>query len=320
MFSAMLNSICRAVAIGMLLMAGAPHVASQEYPTNTVRIVVPLAPGGAVDGLARGLAALLQAKLGQAVIVENQPGAGGFIGSDRVIRSEPDGHTILLTSNQLLYPDLFTKGLASVLSRDLSPITPLVRVPYILAAPTSLPPRNLKDFVAHAKANPDKLNAGVIAGVAELDTIRFKKLAGIEMRNIPYNGASEVLAALARGDVHLYFVSRSSAAAMIDAGKVLPLAIGSAERNSSMPELPTFREMGYDLELSTWIGLFGPNRLPPEIVARLHKEVTSVMGSQEGKDLLKRFSVDPLRATPAQMKSMVAREYAEYAAAAKSGR
>jgi tripartite-type tricarboxylate transporter receptor subunit TctC len=321
MFSKLLNARWHAVWIGMLLMGGAPHVASQQYPTKTIRIVVPLAAGGAVDAFARNFAPLLQAKLrqsGQSVIVENQPGAGGFLGSDRVVRSEPDGHTILLTSNQLLYPDLFTKGLASVLSRDLTPISPLIQLPYLLVAPTSLPSRNLKEFVAHAKANPDKLNAGVIAGVAELDTNRFKKLAGLQMPNIPYNGASQVLLALARSDVHLYLVSRNSALPMIESGKVLPLAIGSSERSTSIPAVPTFREMGYDLELSTWFGLFGPKGLPPDIVALLHNEVRSVMDSQEGQDVLKRLSFETLRATPVQMKSMVDREYAEYAAAAKA--
>jgi len=289
-----------------------------DYPTRPITLVVPVAAGGSATAIAQMTASMLEARLRQPVVVDHRPGAGGYVGAQYVVNAKPDGYTLLLMPSSLLYPDLFAKGQAAVLSRDLVPIASVAQTPYVVTAPASLPIKDLKGFVAHVKTHPDKLNIGVVPGTTALDSFRFKKLAGLEMREIPYNGANEIFPAMLRGDVHLYFVSRASARSFLDSGKLLALAVGSTERFSAMPNVPTLKELGYDLEVTIWYGLFGPANLPADTIARIHKEASEGLAGKEALESLQKLSFDPFRATPAQMKAIVAREREDYGAAAKS--
>jgi len=289
-----------------------------DYPVRPITLVVPVAAGGSATAIAHMMASMLEARLGKPVVVVHRPGAGGYVGAQNVVNAKPDGYTLLLMPSSLLYPDLFVKGQAAVPSRDLVPIAPVARTPYVVTAPASLPIKDLKGFVAYVKTHPGKLNIGVVPGTTALDSFRFKELVGLDMREIPFNGANEIIPAMLRGDVHLYFVSRASARSFLDSGQLLALAVGSTERVSAMPNVPTLKELGYDVELTTWYGLFGPANLPADIIARLHKEVEEGLAAKESLKTLQTLSFEPFRATPAQLKAIVAREREDYGAAAKS--
>ncbi len=305
-------------ALAMTMVAVTDSLA-QAYPTRPITLVVPYPAAGSTNTVGRMVAAIMQTRLKQSVIVENRAGAGGYIGAEYVAKSTPDGYTLLLGAGPIMHTGLFTKGQAMVLSRDLAPIASVAQVPLMALAATSIPIKNVKDFVAYVKANPKRLNAGIVPNsTSYLDTITFIKLTGIDMVEIPYNSAADNVTAMARGDVHLHVTAPISAKAMIDAGKIVPLAVGSKERFPLMPDVPTFKESGYDMVSSAWYAVLGPLKLPSEVVNRIQKEISEAMDSQESQDTLKKLFFAPFRATPAQIQALINEEAKQYAAAAKA--
>lgn len=306
-------------AIAGVLGALSTNAGAQAYPSRPITLVVPFAPSGAVDAVGRVVASSLQSRLKQQVVVENRAGAGGYIGAEHVAKSNPDGYTLLLLGGSTLYSGLFNKSLATDIAAGLAPLASVGQIPLLALASATLPPRNMKDFVAHVKANPKRLNVGVIPNnTVHLDTVRLTQLANLEMTEIPYSNGGDATNALARGDVHLFVTALISAKSMIDAGKVIPLAVGGTERMTFMPDLPTLKEAGFDMLATTWFGVFGPLKLPAEVTSRIEKETNDAMEARETQEIMKKIFVSPFHATPAQMRALIAQEQKQYATLAQS--
>ena len=258
----------------------APAVRAQGFD-RTLRIVVPNAPGGTSDILARLIAAPLGRALGQNVVVENRASAGGNIGADLVAKSPPDGHTMLLLDVSVLAtnPFLFAR-LPFDVERDLAPVQMLIYAPYILAVVNRLPVRDAAGLVAHAKANPGRLNAAN-SGTGTLSHIVALSLAaawGTEMTSVPYRGGAPALLAVASGEADLTMAGATQSQPYVTGGQMRGVAVSGPRRLPAVPDLPTFRELGWPQpDSGTWQGLLVQGGTPPATVARLEAEVRKVL-------------------------------------------
>ncbi len=305
--------------LGIVLLAAAASAAAQTYPSRPITLIVPFAPSGTVDAVGRLVASTLQSRLNQSVIVENRAGAGGYIGAEHVTKANPDGHTLLVLGGATMYARMFIKGQATDLATSLTPMGSIGQVPMLVLSSATMPARNIKDFVAHVRANPKKLNYGVVPNnTVHLDTLGFVRLANLDIVEIPYAGGSDAMGGLARGDVHMFVTALATAKAMIDSGKAIPLAFGSADRDPQLPDVPTLKESGLDMLASTWFGLYGPLKVPADIVARLNKELTEGLDTPVAKEFMKRIAVNPFRASPSEIQALIARETKHYTALAQS--
>ena len=305
----------------LALLALAPDMAAkaQGWPAKPVRLVVPYPPGGSLDQVARALADKMKDGLGQPVLVENRPGAGGNVGADNVAKSAPDGYSIVMGAvathaiNPALYPKIPYDPV-----RDFQPITLVASTPNVLIVPPTSPfksPRGLIDF---ARKNPGRLNfgSGSNGSTGHLAGELLKQLTGTFMVHIPYAGGNPALLALMAGQTDLMFDNLANASAQIKAGKVTPLAVTTAKRSSFAPDLPTMAESdprlaGFDLD--TWFGLLAPAGIPKEAQERLHGEIVKALGSNELKERLSRMGAEPGGNTPAQFAEFIGREMSKYA-------
>ena len=308
-----------AVGLGVVILcAGA---SAQQYPTKPVRLIVPYAPGGGVDIVARALAQELTRRLGQQIIVDNRTGAGGNIGSDVVAKATPDGYTLLIASPaNAVNPSLYAKMPFNP-ARDLTPIALIATVPAILLASPTLPVKSIKELVALAKAKPGTLNFGS-GGSGTTEHLAGEMLnsqAGISMLHIPYKGGAAVLPDLISGQVALFFVNQLFALPYVKAGTVKALGVASDERSAALPDVPTFAESGFaDFRVSVWYGVMAPAGTPQEIVSKLNREIVAALGSTELKERLTAMSAKPLPGTPQQFGAFFADEMTRWARVVKA--
>ncbi|HTD91272.1 MAG TPA: tripartite tricarboxylate transporter substrate binding protein [Burkholderiales bacterium] len=272
--------------------AAAPY--AQTYPAKSVRIIVPFAAGGNTDFTGRTIAAKLTESLGQQFLVDNRPGGSTNIGSDMIVKSAPDGYNILLggAANAIN-----VAALAKVpfdLQRDLAPIILCVKGANVLSIHPSLPVKNLKEFIALAKAKPGQLNYGT-AGVASSNHMAgelLKHMADININHIPYKGNAPALTDLIGGHVEMIISGVPALIPHIKSGRIRSIAIGSLKRFAAIPEVPTFDEQGLKgYEASTWFGLMAPIKTPREIITKLNTEVGKILA---GKDIRDRYQVEGL--------------------------
>jgi tripartite-type tricarboxylate transporter receptor subunit TctC len=296
--------------------------ASAQYPTRPLKLIVPFPPAGATDIVGRIVAAKLQERLGQAVVVENRPGAGGSLGSDLAAKSAPDGYTILMATSS-------THSIGPVLQklpydpiRDFAPITHVANVPNVLVVSPKLPARNLAELVALARAQPGKLNyasAGV-GSITQLNAELFKMIAKLDIVHVPYKGTALSTADLANGNVAMLFDSLASALPNIKSGNVRPLALNAPKRSALLPDLPTLAEAGMpQFDRYTWFGMFAPAGTPPDAVARLQREVVAGLKSP---DVLERFAAvgaEPVGSTPAEFVERIRSDAAKWGEVIKAG-
>jgi tripartite-type tricarboxylate transporter receptor subunit TctC len=305
------------VAAAAVLAAAASFSSAQHYPSRPVHLVVPYAAGGPVDLSARFLAARLQQPLGQPVVVENKPGAGGNIGADLVAKSAPDGYTLVMGAiathaiNPALYPKLPYDPV-----RDFRHIALVVQVPNVLVVNNDLAVRSVADLVSLAKRDPGKLDfaSGSTGSTGHLAGELFKQLTGTYMVHIPYKGAAPALADLMAGRVQLMFDNLASALPHIRAGKVRALAVTTAKRSTFLPELPTLQESGLrSFDLTTWWGVMAPARTPQPVIEQLAAEVANALRDPEVKQrLLAMGSEKPLAGSPREFTAFVERERRTY--------
>lgn len=256
-----------------LLVAGVAQ--AQNYPNKTVRLVVPLVAGGPTDLLARLIAQSMSERMGQQIIVDNRPGAGGNIGAEHVAKSPPDGYTLLMGTsgpmsiNVSIYPKIGYHP-----ARDFAPVLLAASAPFVVVVHPSLPANNVRQLIALIKARPGQLNYGAVPGnAAHLATELFKSSAKLDMVFVPYKGAAPANTDLVAGQIQLSFASTPGAMPLVKAGRLKALAISSAKRIAKLPDLPTIAESGVPgYEASVWYGIVAPAKTPPEIVARLYKE------------------------------------------------
>ena len=294
---------------------------AQSYPAKPIRIVVPYAPGGAVDIIARATAQELTKRVGQQIIVDNRTGAGGNIGSDTVAKAPPDGYTLLMASPaNTINPSLYT-NMPYDPSRDLIPIALIGSVPSVLVANPSLPVQGIKQLIALAKAKPGALTygSGGSGSTEHLAGEMFKSFAGIDLLHVPYKGGAQVMIDLMGGQVALMFSNQLGVLPHIKAGKLKPLGVASAGRSTALPDVPTFAEAGFpDFKVSVWWGVMGPAGMPKDVVNQLNREIVAGLASPEMKERLQTMSAQPIGGTPDQFAAFFAAETKRWAPIVKA--
>jgi tripartite-type tricarboxylate transporter receptor subunit TctC len=322
----------RRTALGLAAMAAWTLVAgpalADTWPTKTVRIVVPFAPGGTTDILARAIAPELSKALGQPVIVDNRAGAGGNVGAEIVARSPNDGYTLLMGTvgthgiNRALYPKLPFDPI-----KDFAPITLVAAVPNVMEMNVdkakALNINNVADFVKYAKANPGKLNmASSGSGTSiHLAGELFKSMTGSYMTHIPYRGSGPALMDMVGGNADVMFDNLPSSLPQIKGGKLKALAVTSAQRSPALPDVPTVAEAGGPLlkgyEASSWFGLLAPAGTPPEIINRIQQEVAKSLSTPAIKEKMVAQGAIPSGNTPAEFAKLIASEHEKWARVVK---
>ncbi len=288
----------------------------QAYPSKPIRMIVPYAPGGGVDIIARATAQELTKRIGQQVMVDNRTGAGGNVGSDLVAKSAPDGYTLLMASPaNTINPSLYAKMPYDPM-RDLAAIALIAQVPAVLLANRSLPVANVKQLVALAKARPGALTYGSGgSGTTEhLAGEMFKSFAGIDLLHVPYKGGAQVLTDVIGGQIALMFVNQVFALPHVQGGKVKALAVAGNARSPSLPDVPTFVESGFkDFVVSVWWGVMGPAAMPKDIANQLNRDIVASLSSPEMKERLQTMSAQPIGGTAEQFAAFFAAETKRWA-------
>jgi tripartite-type tricarboxylate transporter receptor subunit TctC len=302
--------LCRALgAAALSLLAGAS--AAQGYPTKPVRLVVPFAPGGGTDVIARLLAARMSESLGRQVLVDNRAGANGIIGTEIVARSPADGYTLLFVSSpHSINPGLYPKLPYDTL-KDFAPVSQAASSPYVLVVHTSLPVRSVRDLIALAKARPGQIDygSGGTGSSAQLAAELFKDMAGVELREIPYKGAGPALTAVVTGEAALVFGNALTVRPHIQSGRIRALGIASAQRSVAAPELPTIAESGVPgYRADAILGMLAPAKTPRPVVQLLNAEVHKAMRSPELAERMKGLGVDVVLTTPEEFGRVIESE------------
>ncbi|EHP39835.1 extra-cytoplasmic solute receptor [Cupriavidus basilensis OR16] len=266
------------------------------WPTKSIRMVVPASAGSGTDTLARAMADRLGSAIGQAIIVDNKPGASGVIGTEAVVRSEPDGYTLLYTnaSFAVMAPAITSKMRYDIV-RDLTPIAQVAVGGVILLVNQKLPANNLPELIALIKANPDKYSYGSwgIGSSGHLIMEYLKQQTGMKVAHIPYKTVPQLLTELTSGVLSIGWADPSSPVPFIKAKSIKALAISGDSRAPAVPELLTMREQGFPFEAVGWFGMFAPAGTPPAIVARLHDEVNRIQATTEMQTLMARLNFEP---------------------------
>jgi tripartite-type tricarboxylate transporter receptor subunit TctC len=300
--------------VAALSVAASAASAWADYPDRAVRIIVPVAPGGGVDVMARLIAQRLSDRLGQQFIVENRAGAAGIIGTKAVIASPADGTTLLYTPSSLSLAVVVNKAPPYDVAKDLTPIICVAVSPYALVVNPSVPARTLDQLVAYAKANPGKLSfssAGV-GSASHLAAELFKRRTGIDMVHVPNKGMNPALVDLMGGQVQVMFASVPGMLAE-KSERVRPIAMAEKKRSTLMPDLPTLDEQGLKgFEVGNWTGLLGPAGLDPAIIKKLHDEIVVILDTAEMKSRIKTLGFDTIAGTPDQFGEQVADDIARW--------
>ena len=294
-------------AVFALLALAAGLAQGQQYPTKPVRIIAPFAPGGGTDFIARLIAQKLTERLGQQVIVENKPGAGGNLGAEFAVKSAPDGYTLLLVAGSYtVNPSLYKLSFDPV--NDITPIIQLSQGPFVVAVHPAVPAHNLKELIELARRQPDKLSyASAGSGsITHLASELFLDMAKIKIVHIPYKGTGPALNDTIAGSTQLIFGSVSTTLQFIKSGRLRGLAVTTPRRISALPDLPTVAEAGVPgYEVVLWHGLVAPKGVPRPIVDRLNREANEVLKAKEMEDLLATDGVAPAGGTPEQFRAVI---------------
>jgi len=295
---------------GSLLIAFSAAPLAQQYPNKPVRIVVPFAPGGGSDFIARFIAQRLTGGLGQQVIVENKPGAGGMLGIEQGVKSPPDGYTLtLIASSYTVNPSIYKFTFDPV--NDITPIIQLSQGPLLIVVRPSLPVKSTQELIALAKAKPGQVNfaSSGQGSVIHMATELFQSMAGVKMNHIPYKGTGPALTDTIGGQTDVFFSSTATAVPHVQSGKLRAVAVTTLKRIPALPNVPTVNESGvkgYDVVL--WHGLIGPKGLPRPIVERINAEAGKALKIKETADQLQNDGVAPAGGTPEQFLAQIKKE------------
>ena len=305
-----------AVALGSLAFAA---VAQADYPNKPVRIVVPFAPGGVSDAIARPLAQAMTGLLGQTVLVDNRPGAAGNIALDHVARAPADGYTLLLgnVSTNAMNQTSYAQTLKIVPTRDLTAVGVVGTTPSVLVASMAFAPRNAQEFVAYAKANPGRINywlPGVASG-PHFDMVQLERHLGVSMTGVPFSGgAGPGMTALIGGQVDIGLINMGGALAQVRGGKLKALAVSTPQRLATLPDVPTAAEAGLGALSSSWQALFAPSATPKPVLQKLNAAMAEALGKQDVKDAIaKAATVLAPAMTPDEAQAWVVAETQKWA-------
>lgn len=304
--------------LSLLLACGlslALPLSAQTYPSKPIRLLVPFPAGGATDILARALSQELGRKIGQSVVVENKPGAGGTIGAQAGAQAAPDGYTLLLTtsSTHSIGPAINPK-IPYNAETDFTPIAYVASSPQVILVPLSSPAKNLQEFIDYARKNPGRLNYASSGNgtISNLSTEIFKAQSGTFLVHIPYRGTGLSIADLVSGKVDVLFDSVVSGMPHVRDGKLRALAVTSPRRSALVPELPAVAELLPGFESVTWFGVYGPRGLAPEVVARVNQAVNAALAEPDLKERFARLGAETAGGTPQQFAAVVRAESAKW--------
>jgi tripartite-type tricarboxylate transporter receptor subunit TctC len=281
---------------------------AQTYPSHSVRLIVPFPPGGPNDVFARLIGQWLHERLGQPIIIDNRPGAGGNIGTEVVVKAAPDGYTLLLiNSNHTVNATLYDK-LNYNFIRDIAPVAAIIQLPLVLVLNPLLPAKTLLEFTAHAKANPGKLNYASVGNgsTPHVAGELFKMMTGIDMVHVPYRGAVQALTDLISGQVQAMFIVPGVVTEHIKAGKLRAVAVTAATRSDMLPDLPTMNSIVTGYDATTWFGIGAPKDMPSEIVDKLNKEINVALANPKIKAQLADLGGTSLTLSPAEFGKLIA--------------
>lgn len=292
----------------------AQAVFAQAWPSKPIRMIVAFPPGGSTDLAARALGERLAGALGQAVVVENKPGASGNIGAEFVARSAPDGHTLLMAATSFATAPAFFPKLSWDPVKDFAPVSLVATVPIIIVVHPSVPAGTPRELISYSKANPGKLNMAS-PGAATLTRLAgemFKQAAGVDWVTVHYKGGPPAVADLLGGQSQVMFANISDVITHVKAGKLRALAVTTAKRSQTAPELPTLAESALPgFEASTWQAVLAPAGTPREVVQRLNAEIAKAMGMQDIRDRFLSFGTDAATSTPEELGRFLAGEIAK---------
>lgn len=307
----MIRPLAWLASLALALTAAAAH--AQSWPVKPIRVIVPFTAGSGTDTIARPVLAEMSRLLGQTIVVENRPGAGGTIGMQAVAHAEPDGYTLLVHSNSFtVVPSTYTK-LPFDPVRDFVGVMPIASLPMVLVTSPDKGYRSLADLLAAARARPGAVtyaSAGA-GGVTHLGAERLRIAAGFDGVHVPYKGSAEALTDVMAGRVDFYFSPIGLAQQHVRAGKLSALAVVSSRRSEAMPDVPTTLESGLpNSEYDVWVGMWAPVKTPAAVVARLNETMTRALRSPEVVETFKRLVGEPMVMTPAQFAELLRRETA----------
>jgi tripartite-type tricarboxylate transporter receptor subunit TctC len=301
--------------------ANAVAQSTSPYPSRPIRLVVPQSAGGSTDLVARPLAQRVGDAWKTSIVVDNRPGAGSVVGSDIVAKAPPDGHTLLAVAASFTMSPSLYKKLPFDPVNDFAPISLLSSLPNILVVHPALPVKSVKDLIAHARANPGKLNyssSGLSTGT-HMSMSLLMHMTGISMTHIPYKGGAPSVTALIGNEVQLCFATISTALPHVKSGRLRALAVSSAKRASAAPEVPAIAEAGVPgYDYASWIGLLAPVKVAPAILARWHTEAARVMQSPEMKALLQHEGSEAVGNTPAEFAGIIRTEVERWKVVSKA--
>ena len=310
-----MKTLTRRMVALITLSACASFAAAQDFPTKPVKIVVPYAPGGTTDVLARFIGQRLSENLGQSVVVDNRPGAAEAVGAGMVAKSPADGYTLLLSTltTQAINPTLFPK-LSFDATKELTAVGRVADVPGMIALHPAVPAKNLGEFLAYLKANPNRNYASPGQGTPNhLATELFKKAAGVQAVHIPYKGGAPAVQDLMAGQVDFMLILAPEAMPLIASDKLRALAVTSPQRSPMFPDMPTASEAGVkDFEMVVWYTLLAPAGTPPDVIAKLNKSLNFVLNEKQTKDKLASLSIKPAGGTPEEANAYAVKEAAKW--------
>jgi tripartite-type tricarboxylate transporter receptor subunit TctC len=308
------------LALGFAGVLGFASASAQDYPSRPLRLVVPYGAGGPTDILARIMGQELSERLGQPVVVENRPGAGGNIGTQAVINSPADGYTIVMVAhtnaiNATLYPKLPFNFL-----NDIAPVSGMALVPNVMQVTPSLPVKTVAEFIAYARANPGKVNFCSTGNgtSAHLGAELFKSMTGLDLVHVPYRGSGPALTDLMSGQVHLMFDPIPASIGHIRAGRLRALAVTSTKRLDVLPGVPTVAETVPGFEITGWFGIGAPRNTPPAVIDRLNREVNAALRDDKVKARFADFSAEPHHVSPAEFRRFIEAETEKWGKVVKS--
>ena len=293
---------------------------AESYPSRPVRLIVPFGSAGATDIVARLIGQYLSERLGQTFIIENRPGAGGNLGIETVVRSSPDGYTLVLAGAPSAISASLYDNLNFNFIRDITPVAAIVRFPNVMVVNPSVPAKSLPEFIAYAKANPGKLNMASpgSGSTPHVTGELFKMMTGVDMVHVPYRGGvAAVMTDMLSGRVHVYFGTTASSIEYIRAGKLRALAVTTAMRSETLPDIPTVAEFVPGYEASAWFGIGAPRNAPAEIVDKLNTEINASLGDPKLKARLMDLGGIALTGSPADFTRLIAEETVKWAKVVK---
>jgi tripartite-type tricarboxylate transporter receptor subunit TctC len=300
---------------------GATAQSAGAYPSKPIRLIVALPAGGPTDILARLIAQPLSASLGQPIVVDNRPGAGGNIGAELVAKSPADGYTLFMgTSGPLAINASLYKTIGFDPLRDFAPVILAASAPFVIIAHPAVPANNVKELIALAKAKPGQINYGSVQGNAShLATELFDFMAGTKMTLVPYKGAAQATTDVIAGQIQISFASTPGSVSLLKSGKIKSIAVTSAKRIGVLPEVPTVAESGLPgYEAAVWYGVVAPAKTPREIVARLNAEIAKILRERGHRDKIAASDFEVTATTPAEFGDFIRSETAKWAKVVKA--